>query len=48
MRINAYDNLMVGMQDAAAGAARESAKDSAVDAVVPAGVGGVLKGLFGH
>lgn len=48
VRINAYDNLMVGMQDAAAGAARESAKDSAVDAVVPAGVGGVLKGLFGH
>lgn len=48
VRITATDGLVVGMQDAAAGAAKESARDSAMDAVAPAGVGGVLKGLFGH
>lgn len=48
VRITATDGLMVGMQDAAAGAARESAKDSAVDAIAPAGVGSALKSLFGH
>lgn len=44
VRINAFDSLLVGMQEAAAGAAG----DTAVESVVPAGAGSLLKGLFGR
>lgn len=40
VRVNAFDNLLVGMQEAAG--------DAAVESVAPAGAGSLLKGLFGH
>lgn len=44
VRVNAFDSLLVGMQEAAAGAA----SDAAVESVAPAGAGSLLKGLFGR
>jgi hypothetical protein len=41
VRVNAFDSLILGMQEAAAG-------DAAVESVAPAGAGSLLKGLFGH
>lgn len=41
VRVNAFDGLLVGMQEAAAG-------DAAAESVAPAGTGSLLKGLFGR
>ncbi|MFZ1900456.1 MAG: hypothetical protein WCC44_04475 [Azonexus sp.] len=43
VHITAFDSVILGMEAAATGAARESAKESAMP-----GVGDVLKGLFGR
>ena len=49
VRINGYDNLMLGMGEMGKNAAKDAAKDAAADAVVPGGgeVIKSLKGLFG-
>ncbi|MBI5860935.1 MAG: hypothetical protein HZB64_01940 [Rhodocyclales bacterium] len=44
VRVNAFDGLLVGMQEAAT----DAATGAAVDSVAPAGAGSLLKGLFGR